>query len=290
MAKDKYIKFYEDWYFAIKNLPSGSRGDACMALIEYAIEGRTLGLKPQAEAVVLMAKSRIDQAKAEQKRLSEVRRNVANKRWKQDDVECKPMQTDANACKCMQMHTNNKDISNSNELSISFEKKSVINNTPKRKSHSDAICDNPVNSAVEKREKIAPKREKPTEATVTTPEVVPVLDPSFDKFWDLYGKKIDRKKCQMRWRQLSSLDKERILEQLPAYTAANPDIRYRKNPLTYLNGECWNDEIFNNKNRNHYANSNKNDYRNMSDEERIALCVGAAMEGYARASTNQPWE
>lgn len=288
MAKDKYIKFYEDWYFAIKSLPSGSRGDACMALIEYAIEGRTLGLKPQAEAVVLMAKARIDQAKAEQTRLSQVRRNVANKRWKQNGIECKTMQNDANACKCMQMHANNKDISNSNELSISSYKKSVINNTPKSKSHSDAVCGNIVNDAIEKREKIAPKREKPTETTITTSEVVPILDPLFERFWESYGKRIDRKKCQMRWRQLSTLDKERILERLPAYIMATPDISYRKNPLTYLNGECWNDEIIEKTNRN--ANKSRINNGDMSDEERIARNVKAAMEGYARAATRQPWE
>jgi hypothetical protein len=27
------------------------------------------------------------------------------------------------------------------------------------------------------------------------------------------------------------------------YVLANPETQYRKNPLTYLNGRCWEDEI-----------------------------------------------
>lgn len=29
---------------------------------------------------------------------------------------------------------------------------------------------------------------------------------------------------------------------MPRYVAATPERRYRKNPLTYLNGKCWQDE------------------------------------------------
>jgi hypothetical protein len=32
-----------------------------------------------------------------------------------------------------------------------------------------------------------------------------------------------------------------IFETLPFYIIQTPDKTYRKNPLTYLNGKCWND-------------------------------------------------
>lgn len=65
----------------------------------------------------------------------------------------------------------------------------------------------------------------------------------FLRFWDVYGKKIDRVKCFKLWTKLTTTDKEKIFTTLPSYISATPDIQYRKNPLTYLNGKCWNDEI-----------------------------------------------
>ena len=65
----------------------------------------------------------------------------------------------------------------------------------------------------------------------------------FERFWDAYGKKLDRVKCFKKWTKLTEPDKEKIFSTLPNYISATPDIKYRKNPLSYLNGECWNDEI-----------------------------------------------
>jgi hypothetical protein len=59
----------------------------------------------------------------------------------------------------------------------------------------------------------------------------------------MYGKKVDRKKCIKKWNNLSLNEKQLCLNATPAYVASTPDVAYRKNPLTYLNGECWNDEI-----------------------------------------------
>lgn len=66
---------------------------------------------------------------------------------------------------------------------------------------------------------------------------------AFERFWDLYGKKVDRSKCDAKFEKMKPEDVELIFEKLPAYLEATPDIQYRKNPLTYLNGKCWNDEL-----------------------------------------------
>lgn len=68
-------------------------------------------------------------------------------------------------------------------------------------------------------------------------------DFAFDKFWDMYGKKKDLKKCKTKWANIPKKDKSKIFETLPKYIASTPDIKYRKLPYTWLNGECWNDEI-----------------------------------------------
>jgi hypothetical protein len=61
-------------------------------------------------------------------------------------------------------------------------------------------------------------------------------------FWQAYGKKENKHKCQQRWQALTPADRLAALAHVPAYVAATPEKRYRKNPLTYLNGRCWLDE------------------------------------------------
>lgn len=65
---------------------------------------------------------------------------------------------------------------------------------------------------------------------------------SFDAFWQAYDKKQDRHKSAQRWEALSEADRQAALDALPAYVAATPDRKYRKNPLTWLSGRCWLDE------------------------------------------------
>lgn len=66
---------------------------------------------------------------------------------------------------------------------------------------------------------------------------------SFEQWWSIYDKKVDRKKCIKKWEKLTYNEKQLCISATPAYVASTPDPAYRKNPLTYLNGECWNDEI-----------------------------------------------
>lgn len=67
----------------------------------------------------------------------------------------------------------------------------------------------------------------------------------FDWFWEAYGKKADRSKCEHKFKNLSKAERDCIRIHVPEYVASTPNPQYRKNPLTYLNGKCWNDEIFN---------------------------------------------
>lgn len=78
---------------------------------------------------------------------------------------------------------------------------------------------------------------------INTTEVCDSLNIKFNKFWNLYSKKVERKKCEAKFRRLKSSEIDSILIHVPTYVKSTPDERYRKNPLTYLNGECWNDAI-----------------------------------------------
>lgn len=65
----------------------------------------------------------------------------------------------------------------------------------------------------------------------------------FDLFWDIYNKKIDKHKCLKAWSKIDIKEITKILESAKIYVQSNTDIQYRKNPFTWLNGKCWNDEI-----------------------------------------------
>lgn len=66
---------------------------------------------------------------------------------------------------------------------------------------------------------------------------------TFERFWNLYDKKVDRKKCETKFKNLKQTDIDKIFETLPSYIARTPDIKFRKDPATYLNNYSWNDEV-----------------------------------------------
>ena len=76
-----------------------------------------------------------------------------------------------------------------------------------------------------------------------TPSYTPPYD--FEEWWDLYDKKVERAKCEAKWKKLSTAEKRACIAATPVYVASTPDKQYRKNPQTYLNNKSWNDEIIN---------------------------------------------
>lgn len=70
------------------------------------------------------------------------------------------------------------------------------------------------------------------------------LENEFEKFWDLYQKKDGKPRCFKVWKRLSIKNKTKIFEKVENYVKSTPEVKYRKNPLTWLNGEHWNDEIY----------------------------------------------
>lgn len=67
---------------------------------------------------------------------------------------------------------------------------------------------------------------------------------TFDQFWEMYDRKIGRKKCEAKFSKLSDEVKGLIKATLPKYVEITKDGRpQRKHPATYLNNECWNDDL-----------------------------------------------
>jgi hypothetical protein len=74
-------------------------------------------------------------------------------------------------------------------------------------------------------------------------EIEIIIYPSFDDFWNLYDKKIDKPKCELKWKKLKQSEKEAIMQYIPDYIASQPDKKFRKNPETFLNNKAWENEI-----------------------------------------------
>jgi hypothetical protein len=64
----------------------------------------------------------------------------------------------------------------------------------------------------------------------------------FNIFWNAYDKKVDRTKCLKAYLKLPKQIRGIIYDKATSYRLATPEVKFRKNPLTWLNGKCWEDE------------------------------------------------
>lgn len=84
-----------------------------------------------------------------------------------------------------------------------------------------------------------------------TVTVTDAATPTFEEWWNAYQKKRGRKKAEAKWYKLSIAERQACMRATLPYVASTPDPIYRKDPLTYLNGECWNDEILTRQDNDH---------------------------------------
>jgi hypothetical protein len=86
-----------------------------------------------------------------------------------------------------------------------------------------------------------PHMENENETINTTKKLINI---PFQKFWDLYDKKVgDKVKLTKKWNTLSNKDREAIMSYIPKYKKTQPDKKFRKNPETFFNNQSWNDEL-----------------------------------------------
>ena len=88
----------------------------------------------------------------------------------------------------------------------------------------------------------APVKRKPDAQWIST---------TFDNFWEVYDKKSGKLKCFAKWKLLvekkGQAFAEKIVHAAGEYKRrcdeAGREAKHRKDPLTWLNGECWNDDL-----------------------------------------------
>jgi len=91
-------------------------------------------------------------------------------------------------------------------------------------------------------------RKKPENTSVATIDGKPVIEvegegPLFTEFWEAYDKQVNMSEAQAYWDVLSVKDHEAIMAYIPQYIQAQPQKRFRKNPVTFLRNRAWEDEI-----------------------------------------------
>lgn len=87
------------------------------------------------------------------------------------------------------------------------------------------------------------KGNKENKEITDMPDAQSVALAEFEKFWEIYGKKTGKSKAFAVWGKIKPADKEKIFTHLPEYVKSTPEVQYRKDPVTYLNGGHWNDQI-----------------------------------------------
>jgi uncharacterized protein YdaU (DUF1376 family) len=68
-------------------------------------------------------------------------------------------------------------------------------------------------------------------------------DSEFESLWILYGKKGNRKTSLQKFNRLNKTNLALLKNHLPKYVQSTPDLQYRKGLQSYIEKECWNDEI-----------------------------------------------
>ena len=65
----------------------------------------------------------------------------------------------------------------------------------------------------------------------------------FIEFWNAYGKKTGAKPAFSSWNRMTKKDRRAAMGRVQEYVASTPDVRFRKNPSTWLNQRGWEDEM-----------------------------------------------
>lgn len=74
-------------------------------------------------------------------------------------------------------------------------------------------------------------------------DVIEDKDESFETFWELYAKKVDRKATERAWKRIKKSLHDTIFAHVRDYVASTPDVKFRKNPASYINDNAWENEI-----------------------------------------------
>jgi len=79
----------------------------------------------------------------------------------------------------------------------------------------------------------------------TVNKSIKTLNIVFEEFWGLYDKKVGKEKSAQLWQRLTDEERQQAIDHIPKYVLATPEVKYRKDPTTYLRNKSFNDQIIN---------------------------------------------
>lgn len=86
------------------------------------------------------------------------------------------------------------------------------------------------------------EREEEREGEGEAGHAAATLWPTFDDFYNAYGKKRGRPDAERQWAKLPQKDREAVMAAIPHYIANTPK-EFRKDPERYLSKRAWEDEV-----------------------------------------------
>ena len=95
----------------------------------------------------------------------------------------------------------------------------------------------------------------------------PLVWPTFQDFYDAYGKKVGRVNAEKQWAKLKQKDKEALMQHVPLYVKSR-EKKYRKDPERYLKHRTWEDELITGKEEAGVAGA-----RSSADEKKRAVLI-----------------
>jgi hypothetical protein len=71
-----------------------------------------------------------------------------------------------------------------------------------------------------------------------------IIDVSFENFWEMYGKKVNKQRTEPLWYRLSEADRQHCLSKIQKYkNYCKMNNRTLKDPDTYIKNRSWQDEL-----------------------------------------------
>jgi len=65
----------------------------------------------------------------------------------------------------------------------------------------------------------------------------------FEHWWGAYQKKTGRARAEAKWMKLDADERQACIAAVDLYVKSTPEIQFRKDPTTYLNGNHWEDDL-----------------------------------------------
>lgn len=127
-----------------------------------------------------------------------------------------------------------------------FEKRKRAKELSKtRKRHNNgSYCDNDTTTCGVSVTEMPQSKVKKSKENKSKEEIIKETCFSFDEFWNIYPKKVDKKAAEQKYAKLSEEKRQKIKDTIEAFIVYKPFPTYNlPNPSTYINKERWNDVI-----------------------------------------------